>query len=212
MFRRRVRSNQPKRAHCVLLRNNHLFRSVAQLHHVKCTTALCLVHDRTVVSPFPPVFIKVSIMELNKISIMDVADETLLQIFSYGILDRQDLCGLALLCRRFSTLAAVRLYNTINYLSYKSWRGPHFALLSRTCYEHPERAVLVHHLSLSWIHEDCDGRSYIMDLLAHVPMLRSLSLIARRDQELEDSLIFQLRTAQIQQTSLAEALWSSCAV
>jgi hypothetical protein len=81
---------------------------------------------------------------------------------------------------------AVILYNTIEYLSYRSWRKPQIAFLSRTCHEHPERAALVRHLSLSWIHDD-GGHFQIMDLLSQVPMLRSLVLIVQGDQELEES-------------------------
>ena len=38
------------------------------------------------------------------------------------------------------------------------------------------------------MHEDSEGRSLIVDLLAQVPMLRSLALIVQRDQELEEAL------------------------
>ena len=160
---------------------------------VKCSTALWCLHDCTVIPSFnfvyiyAYIYIKLVIMESNNITIMHLADETLLQILSYDILHRQDQHHLALVSRRFSTLVAVILYNTIEYLSYRSWRNPQIALLSRTCHEHPERAALVRHLSLSWIHDDEEGRFQIMDLLTQVPMLRSLVLIVQGDQELEDS-------------------------
>ena len=56
-------------------------------------------------------------MESTKITIMDLADEVLLQIFSYDVLHRQDLHLLAIMSNRFSSLAAVNLYNIVEYLS-----------------------------------------------------------------------------------------------
>jgi hypothetical protein len=106
----------------------------------------------------------------------------------YRILDCQDLYLLALVNRPFSALAVVSLYNTVELLSWSWMKGPRLSLLIRTCRESSARTLLIHSLTLSWIHEDDERRCQIMDLLAEASMLRGLSLTIRRDQELEEAL------------------------
>jgi len=58
-------------------------------------------------------------MNSTRVSIIDLPDEILLPIFSYDILDRRNLYSLALMSRRFDSLAAIRLYNIIECLSHR---------------------------------------------------------------------------------------------
>src|SRR5450432_483728 len=108
-------------------------------------------------------------------SLLGLPDEILVQILSYKVLKRRDLCRISLVSRRLFSLATPNIYYEVDFYIWKFPKPVRPENFLRTLDESPERAELVRILNLPWQANVNKGPPYVFSILRRLPMLHTLT-------------------------------------
>jgi hypothetical protein len=109
-------------------------------------------------------------------SLIQLPEEVLVQIFSNAILDSTDLANLAVSCRRLNSTALLSLYEDIKLKCDGPSRFRKLDLLIAILESHPIRASRVRSLDISWKEDTPEITNKISNLLHKLLTLENLTL------------------------------------